>query len=395
MRDIWIVFGKELKEVTRDKRTLIFMVVLPVLLIPTLFEVTTRVVSASSEKEAGKVLRVAVDGDNGVGARLRARLGQGRGFVVVAPSGDLAARVRSGDLDLGVQLGATAGGRERVVVLHDDASVTSKAKARLGEVLTALGAELRRERLDEAGIVGAERQEAVVSPLEVMEVGVASPREVIGERVGATLPLLLIMFCFFGAMYPAIDLAAGEKERGTLMTLLLCPVARWRLVMGKLLVVFVTGVVSAVLSIVGIGTWLALQSGELEGALGEVLAAIGWVDLALIGLVLVPTTLIFASLLLSISIWAKSFKEAQSYIAPLNMLVVLPAFVATLPGVELDAMTAWVPVTNASLAIGELVKGTLDGAMLWPVLGSGFGVGVVLLWVSTRWFGREAVVFRR
>ena len=110
---------------------------------------------------------------------------------------------------------------------------------------------------------------------------------------------------------------------------------------------------------------------------------------------LVPTAAIFASLLLGISIYAKSFKEAQSYIAPLNMLVILPAFLAMLPGVELDWKTASIPITNISLAIKELIKGTMDYSMLVAILGSSTLLAAALLWASTWWFGREDVLFRQ
>ncbi|MEX1365692.1 MAG: ABC transporter permease, partial [Nannocystaceae bacterium] len=140
---------------------------------------------------------------------------------------------------------------------------------------------------------------------------------------------------------------------------------------------------------------LAFKGGQLGGDLGEVMQSIGAVDLALIAAMLVPTAAIFASLLLFISIYAKSFKEAQSYIAPLNMLVILPAVLAMLPGVELDWKTASIPIANISLAIKELIKGTMDYSVLVAILGSSTVLAVVLLWLSTLWFRREDVLFRQ
>lgn len=394
MSDVGVVFRKELLEVTRDKKTLVFMVLLPVLLIPTLLELTTRVVMAAEEGAHAKVLKVSVSGDEALAARFRPGLAA-KGFEEVEAQDSDTARIRAGELDLAIDLGHEHDGRHRVAVRYDNASTTSKALTRLTPLVDGLSTGLRQEKLEALGVRGPSAQEAVVNPIELVREGVAPIREVMGERVGSMLPFFLIVFCFLGAMYPAIDLAAGEKERGTLMTLLLVPTPRWKLVLGKLLVVFVTGVVAALLSLVGLGVWLALQSGELEGALGEVLSAIGPVDLTLIGLMLVPTALIFAALLLSLSIYAKSFKEAQNYIAPLNLVIIMPAFFATLPGVELDAVTAWIPITNVALAVEELIKGTMEPGLLWPVLGSGFAVGGLLLWLSTRWFTREAVLFRR
>lgn len=392
-RDVRVVFWKELVEVTRDKKTLVFMVLLPVLLIPALLEVTMRVVSAAEVDAAGKVLAVALSGEPEVLERLRPKLEGARIEVVAGTGEDDAARVVRGELDLAVEV-TRASGRFEARVLHDNASVTSKALERMTPLIEAVSEELRAERLGALG-VGASEQAALIEPVAVVPRGVAPLREVVGERVGSTLSFLLIVFCFLGAMYPAIDLAAGEKERGTLMTLLLVPTPRWKLVLGKLFVIFTTGVVAALLSLLGLGGWLALQGGALDGALGEVLATIGFRDLSLMFLMLLPTALIFASLLLSLSVYAKSFKEAQNYIAPLNLLILLPGVFATLPGVELDWGTAWIPITNVVLVIEELIKGTLELALLWPVLGSGFLIGAALLGFTTRWFSRESVLFRR
>jgi sodium transport system permease protein len=103
----------------------------------------------------------------------------------------------------------------------------------------------------------------------------------------------------------------------------------------------------------------------------------------------------FSALLLSISIYAKSFKEAQSYATPVNLLILLPVMFAMLPGVELDWTWAMVPVTNVALAIKELVKGTVDYAMLTVILGSSTVVAAALLWAAIGWFNRESVLFRQ
>lgn len=390
--EIGTIFRKEMLEVGRDRKTLIFMILLPVVLIPLLLQVTMSIMGDAQREASAKVLVYAVSGAEGL-AELA-----GPGFrreSVDGGEGAAVAAVAEGRLDFALEVKPEVDGRREVLLHYDNASLTSKVRERVEDAFGEMSDRIRGERLVGLGVVGKARQDALLRPIAVVPSGVASMREVIGEQVGSTLPFILIVFCFLGAMYPAIDLAAGEKERGTLQTLLLVPVARWRLVVGKLLVVFVTGVVAAVLSLVGLGVWLGLQSGQLEGALGEVLGAIGVVDLSLIGAMLVPTSLIFASLLLGISIYAKSFKEAQSYIAPLNMLVMVPAFMATLPGVELDLATAWIPVTNVALAVKDLVKGTMETELLVIVFASSMLVGAALLWVSTWWFSRESVVFRR
>jgi sodium transport system permease protein len=119
------------------------------------------------------------------------------------------------------------------------------------------------------------------------------------------------------------------------------------------------------------------------------------VDLLLIAAMLIPTAAIFAALLLSISIYARSFREASTYCGPLNLVMLLPAFIALLPGVQLDWIWALVPITNITLAIKELVKGTMDYAMLVAILGSSVVIAGALLFFCTKWFEREAVLFRQ
>jgi hypothetical protein len=145
-------------------------------------------------------------------------------------------------------------------------------------------------------------------PLE--EISTAGTRERMGAVIGGFLPYILLMVCLMAAMYPAIDLGAGEKERGTLETLLLAPIPRTQLVLAKFLVLFTVGLTSALLMVASMGLVLFLFGNRFEGGLALMVRAIGAGDLAMVALMLVPTAAIFASILLSISIYAKSYKEA-------------------------------------------------------------------------------------
>lgn len=394
---ILTVFRKELLEVTRDRKTLIFMIVLPLLLIPVLIQFTTDFVADAEKEAASATLDYAVFGGEQLPGLAEA-MAQAPGFQVAelddpTQIGQAVADDRI-DLALVVVPPATPGDQHVVELHYNNAPLSSKVKPRTKRVLKELSADLQRERLEALGVSELPRQRGFTEPVVMVERGTAPMREVLGERIGGMLPYMFIIFCFLGSMYPAIDLAAGEKERGTLETLLLVPIPRHQVVLGKFLVVFSAGVTSAVLSLAGLGGWLAFKGEELGGDIGTVMRSIGPTDLGLIAAMLVPTAAIFASALLAISIYAKSFKEAQSYITPLNMLVILPAFLAMLPGVELDWQTASIPITNISLAIKELIKGTMDYSMLVAILGSSTLLAAVALWLSTWWFRREDVLFR-
>jgi sodium transport system permease protein len=400
---LMVVFRKEMLEVLRDRKTLVFMIVLPLALLPLIMRLFTGYMIEAEKKAASETIEYAVFGAEHAPGLAEA-LAEAPGFAAVelgSPEA-LASALEAEDLDLGIVVPAPDAPDAQIpdaqieVQLHfDNAKLTSKVKKRAEAALEVVADTRRRARLEAAGIEGFEAQAAVLEPLVIVERGTATARERLGEAFGGILPYMLIPFCFLGALYPAIDLGAGEKERGTLETLLLAPVPRSRIVLGKFLVVFTTGVVAALLTVVGLGAWLAIEGPALGGDMGEVLRTIGALDLGLVAVMLLPTTAMFAALLLCISIYAKSFKEAQSYAAPLNLLVILPAVFAMLPGVELDWTWAMVPVTNVALAIKELVKGTIDYTMLVAILGSSTAVAAALLWATTKWFERESVLFRQ
>jgi sodium transport system permease protein len=401
LRDVFVVYRKEMLEVVRDRKTLVFMIVLPLLLMPLLMQLVTDYMHKAEKEARTETIEYAVFGaEHAPGLAEGLAAAPGFEAVELGDPAEIGDRISAQTLDLGLVVVAPSshegqvGAQIEIQLHYDNASSTSKVKTRASAVLDEVESTMRRQRLAAAGVDAPDTQAAVLEPVVVVERGTASSRERLGELFGGILPYFLIPFCFLGALYPAIDLGAGEKERGTLETLLLSPLPRARMVLGKFLVVFTTGVVAATLTVTGLGTWLALQN-DLSGVFGEIVGAIGPLDLGLIAAMLLPTTAMFAALLLCISIYAKSFKEAQSYATPLNLLVVLPAMFAMLPGVELDWTWAMVPVTNVALAIKELVKGTVDYEMLAVILASSTVVAGALLWATTRWFEREAVLFRQ
>jgi sodium transport system permease protein len=195
-------------------------------------------------------------------------------------------------------------------------------------------------------------------------------------------------------MYPAIDLGAGEKERGTMETLLTAPVNRFHILLGKFGVIVLTGLASAVVSMFGLYLGLR-QSKELPPEIMEVIVKIlGAETILSIFSLLLPLTVFFAGILLSVSLSAKSFKEAQSLMTPLNLAVIVPAAIGMMPGVEMNFVTALIPVLNVSLATKEIVAGTMGTGYLVTVYVSLSAFAVLSLMGSALWFKRESTIFR-
>lgn len=200
-------------------------------------------------------------------------------------------------------------------------------------------------------------------------------------------------------MYPAMDLTAGEKERGTIETILCSPVSRTHLVLGKFLMVLTASIATSVLAITsmaasfGIGKKLLL--GAMPGAADAALQiTITGKAMAAIFFVVLPLAVFFSAALLALSLFAKSFKEAQSYISPLMIVVVLPAVAALLPGVELNATLAFIPVLNTSLVSKEIITGTYHWGLIAIIfLSSSIYAGAAIA-IAVKLFQREDVLFR-
>jgi sodium transport system permease protein len=239
------------------------------------------------------------------------------------------------------------------------------------------------------------QQISVVTPIEVEEINVADERETLGESIGGFIPYLIFMLCLQGAMLPASDLGAGEKERGTLETLLITPIERTKIVLGKFFTIAFAGVTSALVTVLSIALWTAvLSKGEAGEVLVTFMASIDAIDFLLVFLMLIPVVAIFAAILLTLSIYARSFKEAQGYMTPLVFVTIIPVIFAILPGVQLKGIWAWVPLTNVALAIKELIKGTMDYVQLFAIFGSTAAIAGGFLAFCIYWFKQEKVLFR-
>ena len=401
--NILIIYLKELKEVLRDRRTLVFMLIMPTVLVPLLMNLLISFMAKSEQKAATEVLTCTVFGAENL-PQLAEEFTQSDEFkqVDISSLDEVGSAIKENKIKFALVIPENArelfdeGKQVTVQIYYDNASVSSRVISRAGDIIRRASDKFRANRLAALGLESSDEQEDLVFPLKIKNCGTANMREILGESVGRILPYMFIIFCMMGSMYPAIDLGAGEKERGTLETLLLAPIKRYQIVLGKFLVVFTAGVTAALLSLTGMGVMLLFKVREIPSdvPIGEVLLSISVVDLLLIASMLIPTAAIFASLMLSVSIYARSFKEASSYCGPLNFLAIVPALIAMLPVVSLDWYWAMVPITNVSLAIKELIKGTMNYEMFIAILGSSVIIAGVLLLFSAKWFERESVLFR-
>lgn len=394
MKEIWNIAKKEFKDTIRDKRTLIVMIVVPLLLFPLIFTIVSDIQSDSAQKAMQKQLRV--------------------GMINNSQSGEMISHIREKDNMQIISLEENAPYRQyirkdsldAVLVFSDDfiskvedmrtahiqlyfQSTNEGVEGRISSLVERYSEEVRSKRLAALGI-----SKEVIEPVRLGKVDIATLQEKIGKYAGGLIPYVFIIFCFIGAMYPAIDLFTGEKERGTIETILTTPVRRIHILTGKMIVVVATGIISALLAIAGLFVGLnfaeALPAQIMEVA-GDILQ---FRFIVLLLSMLIPLTIFFAGILIPISIYAKSFKEAQSIITPINILVILPGIVGMMPGIELDLQTAAIPVINIALATKDIVAGTIDYGLLGVVYASLILFAVISVAFSVRYFGRETNILR-
>jgi len=395
------VFFKEMKDVLRDRKTLLLMIVLPIVVVPLLLNLLIGFVIKKEQEAKTEVLEYVVFGDE-FAPELAKTFVAANGFkkVALGSPDELVAAIREDRIDFGLVIpektAAQLSGQEQASIeLHfDNASMGSKVEDRVQDLVEKFNDGLTAARLAKLGVPPGQKQKSLLEPVRLRKQGTGKIREVIGDRIGGMVPYFFIAFCFMGVVYPAIHLGAGEKERGTLETLLLAPIPRHQVVLGKFLAVFCGGIIAVLLNLASLGTWLAIKAGELRGIIGTLIGSIDLLDLVLLALMLIPVAAMFAALLLSISIFARNSAEASTLISPFGIVLIVPAALAMLPGVELNWFWASVPVTNVSLAMKELLKGTMDYTMLLAIFASSTLIAGGLLFFCAKWFNRESVLFR-
>ena len=400
LRNIGIVYRKELVESLRDQRTLISMIAVPLLLMP-LLTIGMGVLSARLVGQAmEEVPKVMILGGKD-SPKVRAELERMENVRVVPAKSDYAEEISSKQIRAAVEIPEgfdtkLAGGTPMTVkiYMYEGELKSGFGANRLQKFFRDLRDRVIRERLE-----ARQLPENMVRPFDIEQQNVAPAEKVGGAVLGGLVPYFVILLCLTGAMYPAMDLTAGEKERGTMETILCSPVSRTHLVLGKFLMVLTAAIATAVLSItsmavsfgVGKKMLLGMANGAADAALQITMT--GKAVVAIFFMVL-PLAVFFSAALLAIALFAKSFKEAQSYISPLMIVVVLPAVAALLPGVELNTTLALVPVLNTSLVCKEIITGTYHWEYIALIFASSCIYAAAALAIAVKLFQREDVLFR-
>lgn len=424
-----IIWRKELKDTLRDRRTLIAMVLVPMFLYPALMIGSLHAVELQVRYLVAQEFTVGVERDDAQAWLRRVIHDDRRRFEAQAEAqragepppddqrradaehaarqsvrdmppaftitivDDVQTAILRGDVHVGLLLEgeAPAPGSEHsalVIVAYDEAEIRSQiASAGLVGILERTGQVLLGARLAARGL-----PPEFVQPLAVLEQNIAPSERLAGSVLGKIVPLIMIMLTITGAIYPAIDLTAGERERGTLETLMVAPVPPVDLIAGKFVVVTLIGLLSAALNLASFGATIYL------GGLGSLFApgqefpfpfrALPWILL-----MMAPLAVLFSAVLLAVCSFARSFKEAQNYIVPVMVAALIPGVVGILPGMRLEGPIVIMPVANIVVLARDLFLNRFDyHAIALVLLSTSLYAGAAVA-IAARLFGQEAVLF--
>jgi sodium transport system permease protein len=399
--NILTVYGKELRDSLRDRRTLLSMIIIPTLMIPGIMAVAVGVSAKMINKARGEVPTVMVLGGDDSPV-LRAALAADPKLHLIRTAANWKQQISDKQLRAAVEIpagfdAALDRGTPAEVKIYDYDGELRSGFA-VGELRNFLND--YREKTVTARLAGRGLPVALVKPFEVKTQNVAPPEKVGGNLVGGLIPYLFILLCYTGAMYSAMDLTAGEKERGTMETILCSPVARTDLVLGKFLMVLTASLTAALISMISMGLTFVV-GGILMGATRMTAAAkagplpmLDPAGLLLVLAMVLPVAVLFSAVLLAVSLFAKTIKEASSYVSPMIILIIIPAMMGLMPGVELNARLALVPILNIALVSKELVSGVFHWQYLALIFGSTCVYAAAALAFCVHLFNREEVLFR-
>ncbi|MHC4176891.1 MAG: ABC transporter permease subunit/CPBP intramembrane protease [Planctomycetota bacterium] len=422
--NVKLILSREIRDQLRDRRTLFMMFVLPLLLYPLLGMIYLKFLQFP-QKKATTVLVIGAQDlvdlpplfDNNRFAR---ELFSDPGEVSLlelhfAPDGppgavglaEARAAIEEGEYDAALYFPdgfadwfrngrrASEPGYQQSEENHPEADIiftTAKEKSQITFVRLSRVMERWKEELLKSELAARGLPASVSQPLDVGTDDVAEQTAYRGAALWSKiLPVMLLIWALTGAFYPAVDLCAGEKERGTLETLLSAPAKRSEIVLGKLLTIMLFSSTTAVLNLLSVGVtgWLVLTR-TLGFASPPPLAAL-WLVIAL-----VPVSALFSALCLALAAFARSSKEGQYYLMPLLLITFPLAILPMVPGVELNLGNSLIPVTGVVLLLRSLLEGNFWEALQFlPVV-----VAVTLLacLLAVRWavdqFNSESVLFR-
>lgn len=379
------IFFKELKDTIRDSKTIIVMILLPIILYPLLAVGGGQILIQQGKMIQQNVADIYLNKKNNDLYNFLSKEKKIRLVETENPMEEL----RKGNINAIISVPEkfnSSFNNEKTIpikIYYDQANIQSlNAYSKLAEIFKRYKSRVIEIRVKKRGL-----NKEIFIPVALEEKNIAPKEKIGGFLLGNMLPFLIIMMTILGAFYPAIDQTAGEKERGTLETLLTTPVKKHEIITGKFLTVSLFALITGMLNLgsMTLSMNLLLSSDKIN-------FSIPWNSIGLIFIVLIPVTMFFVALMMLVSTLANSFKDAQNYLTPVYLICGFPAMVTVFPGFTLNYKMAFIPVANVSLLIKDLLLSKFEPDLIFVVIVVTTVYSVIAIAAATRLFDNEEIL---
>ena len=391
---VWRLCQKELKETVRDRRTVITLLLMPLLVYPILSMALNRFVLSSSGEVSGFVIGVTSAAEI---QTLDQLLSDPRSFpptpILQASNNQLAEframviedmtiveALENNLIDVGVSIGATGTQQPEITFFsYRGDGVSQNARRVLVERMQWMRLAATTEAL---ALAMPEYRDGL--EVRISDVGEVAPPSMLGTIV----PLVLVLMTITGAVYPAIDLTAGERERGTMEAVMASPVSRGAVLFSKYVAVVIIALLTALVNLAAMFATLWV-GGLMQLLTGE--DVFPWIAVLRILGLLILFSGFYSAFLLSLTSFAKSFKEAQAYLIPVMLVSLAPAMLSLLPGASLQGPLAIMPLINIVLLARDLLTGVANPVGALAAIVSTIAYATAALMIAAKLFGADAV----
>jgi len=393
-KNIKLIFIKELVGSVRDRRTIIAMIIVPLVFYPLLFAgigYFSKLGSIKSEEVNSKII---IDGAE-FAPQLVKSLRDYEKIEILTIEDNSPVKLQNSDIQAILVIPPDFKYKieqeepNKLILKYDDAEAKSRiARQRIDQVIEKYKDEIVIQRLSRLDL-----KEELLTPLILQEENIATAEKMTGSFLAVLLPYLIIILIFTGAMHTAVDITAGEKERGTIATLLASQISRLEIVLGKCLAVMFISFTSMVLGLFGL-TLAFLSGTSIAGGIEGVKFGISANTIFLLFLVLFPLVGLASAVLVMVGIFARNIREASSYITPIYMLTIFLGIISISQGMELTGKMFLVPVLNSSFVFKELLMGKIYWNHILTTFSANMVIAGLALLGATRLFSKEEVLFR-
>lgn len=392
------IFKKEILDIVRDRKSIFMMIVVPILLYPIIMVLLIGIMNSSINKMTSETITLGlssapnaefveiVDSENAIREK-EDTLGN---IEIKTNIKDYKSELEKGEIDAYID-NSIKDNDYKVIInsASDESGIKSDA---IFDVMNKYKRKMSEREIEKHGL----NSKQILEPIKYEKVDITNSAKKAGMLLGQVIPFILIIGVLFGSIYPAIDVMAGEKERGTLETLFSLPISNMELVIGKYMAVSASAILTSLLNIISMSCTLGYFM-KAESIYNPSMMHINYSVLGGAVLITVVSVILFAQVVSALAMcvcsFAKTFKEAQNYITPLMLIIMVPAYISMIPNISLSRITATIPVVNISLLIKSVISLRANMKMVSLVLIVNLIFVLISLVLLSKIFNSEDILF--